>query len=332
MAAPAQMVADFAAQCPGLWDYCAAARTRRGQAPIPDWPDWCYVPQTIIESCVDGLLKHNGFWGNMFEWGALRIKGGAFAAWRMGRGVYRFDADLAAALAQTDAPETLPAELLLRLPEWGVWLEGAECLKPFEGAFCWLNYLLSSETPELRIWFVNGTSGLFPSYPDYVPVTAFLPLDCATLRESLTCFLERTESAIPPQWSIGEVTPDSMRRYIPIDAAINLLLYLCSSDPDYEGTERPKNPTPVKTKRGEKLFPSTTPRVWRIGERIGGRLRQAAQTRQQPEERNAPRPHLRRAHWHTFRIGTKRRGFRVRWLHPILVGDWGTDEGSEMGN
>lgn len=106
-------------------------------------------------------------------------------------------------------------------------------------------------------------------------------------------------------------------------AAINLTLYLCSAEPDYQGAERPKNPEPVKTKRGMRMFPASAPRFWDIGKTVGERLRRSA-PRQTTEERNAPRPHLRRAHWHTFRIGEKRAGYRVRWLHPILVG-YGND-------
>ena len=31
------------------------------------------------------------------------------------------------------------------------------------------------------------------------------------------------------------------------------------------------------------------------------------------------RKHLRRAHWHTFRIGEGRRGYKVKWVAPTLV-------------
>ena len=81
-------------------------------------------------------------------------------------------------------------------------------------------------------------------------------------------------------------------------------------------------------RRGPRLFPASEPRVWHVGEETGARLRQASAARRTPEERNAPRPHQRRAHWHTYRTGPRREGYLVRWLHPILVGWYneGTDE------
>jgi hypothetical protein len=36
-------------------------------------------------------------------------------------------------------------------------------------------------------------------------------------------------------------------------------------------------------------------------------------------ERARPRAHIRRAHWHTFRVGEGRRGVKVKWVAPIPV-------------
>jgi hypothetical protein len=48
---------------------------------------------------------------------------GALAAWRVSQGIYRFDPDLAAAVAETPPEGELPTELLYRLPEWCVYVE-----------------------------------------------------------------------------------------------------------------------------------------------------------------------------------------------------------------
>ncbi len=37
-------------------------------------------------------------------------------------------------------------------------------------------------------------------------------------------------------------------------------------------------------------------------------------------KRNPPRPHLRKAHWQTYRIGHKRMGKKVLWIPPVMVG------------
>ena len=55
------------------------------------------------------------------------------------------------------------------------------------------------------------------------------------------------------------------------------------------------------------------------GERTGAQLRQANET--DPSGR-AVKPHLRRAHWHSYWRGPKtgERQFRYKWLSPIIVG------------
>lgn len=49
-----------------------------------------------------------------------------------------------------------------------------------------------------------------------------------------------------------------------------------------------------------------------IGETLGGHHR-------------SPMMHIRRAHWHTFRIGEGRKGTRVKWLAPMLVNPSGAE-------
>ena len=44
-------------------------------------------------------------------------------AWRQGRGIFRFDPELADAVAQSDLPPDVGADMLFRLPEWGVYVD-----------------------------------------------------------------------------------------------------------------------------------------------------------------------------------------------------------------
>lgn len=238
------------------------------------------------------------------------VVGQALAAWRMGMSVYRFDHDFARALVDTPLTAGLPAGLLARLPEWGIWVESAGIIPGASGFFAALDGTEETglDRTQITLW-LDDDSTLS------VPIT--LEHEGMSLCDSL--------SAIGVDVDRDEGLRQNGALFA---AAINLTLYLCSAEPDYRGSERPKNPEPVKTKRGMRLFPASAPRYWDIGKTVGERLRRAA-PRQTTDERNAPRPHLRRAHWHTFRIGEKRAGHRVRWLHPILVGynnDGGNDE------
>ena len=109
---------------------------------------------------------------------------------------------------------------------------------------------------------------------------------------------------------------------------VSLLLYLCSTAAEIgRDGQRPAYPTPTRTKRGPRYFPPDQPTTWAVGERIGAALR-AAYQREQVGQAGAPtgrrvRPHVRRAHWHTYILGPRgdpeaqRR--ELRWVPPIPV-------------
>ncbi len=119
------------------------------------------------------------------------------------------------------------------------------------------------------------------------------------------------------------VTP-RMEEIIPeIAPLLSLLLYLCSEAADYGKGPRPQNPHPVKTAKGPRLFPSQRPRVWEVGARLGAALRrayaEASEKADAAADRAHPRPHIRRAHWHAYRVGPGRQEVRLHWLPPIPV-------------
>lgn len=89
----------------------------------------------------------------------------------------------------------------------------------------------------------------------------------------------------------------------------------------------------MRTRRnGWKLFPAQRVTTWDVGVRLGAALRRAYQAEQTGRvgEHAAPRPHIRRAHWHTILSGPKQRpdGSEIppqdrqrdlRWLPPTSV-------------
>jgi hypothetical protein len=97
--------------------------------------------------------------------------------------------------------------------------------------------------------------------------------------------------------------------------------------------EKPGNPETVKTKKGLRTFPADSPTSWQVGYRIGAALRRAyyaaepapageGAASEKIKERSSPRPHIRRAHWHSYWTGP-RKGKReaiLKWLPPIPVG------------
>jgi hypothetical protein len=120
-----------------------------------------------------------------------------------------------------------------------------------------------------------------------------------------------------------------------VEPLVSLVLYLCSIGSDVRdgtGSNRvPMRPEPTKTKRGQRLFPAEKHATWEVGCRIGAALRRA---REQEDSESAekgsgdkvkagPRPHIRRAHWHSYWLGPrkdrKKQQILTRWLPPIPV-------------
>lgn len=92
---------------PDIWaqhaDWMAQARA---EAP---WPNWCYAPLAAAAPIFDRPL--------------LAAKVTALAAWRMTQGIYRVDPTLRDALVSTPLDGAIPFEVLLRMPEWCVYVE-----------------------------------------------------------------------------------------------------------------------------------------------------------------------------------------------------------------
>lgn len=313
---PREMLRVFASHFPDLFDEAAAYRA----AHRDEWPPWCYCPSGVTyahvvaraypRETVDASLR--AFLRACDDDVAIDAElAPILCAWRMGMGVYRFDPALAAALVDTPAT-TLPAEALCRLPEWCLYVE-TPWWPDAVGFFACLDR--DGDESLLRLMYDRGE--LPPSsYP--------LPLDAPTIDDALAA---RRQYALDLAREMGDNRPagssgrdgGALEPYLP--GCVSLLLYLCDQAADYSGDDRPGHPRPVKTKKGWRLFSASAPRFWEIGRTIGERLRQAqAAHRNMPEERAAPAPHLRRAHWHTYRVGKGRQDCRVRWLHPILVG------------
>ena len=117
-----------------------------------------------------------------------------------------------------------------------------------------------------------------------------------------------------------------------VEPLVSVALYLCATTAEFRssdaGEAQPANPAPVRTRRtGMRLFPPNKPRVWEVSYRLGAALRraEAEQVDREPARggRASPRPHIRRAHWHSYRTGPRDRPeeqhLNVRWLPPLRV-------------
>jgi hypothetical protein len=153
--------------------------------------------------------------------------GRELCAWRMGKGVYRFDPDLLQELWETPVTGEIPGEILLRLPEWCVYLElsGRALGKDMhvQGCFAFVDWeprfggreelCLIADTPE---------HGLLPA----APIVLGGSIEDG-MRAAMGDYMGLAATIGGPQISIEQVeklVPATARAAEPI---VSLCLYLC---------------------------------------------------------------------------------------------------------
>lgn len=297
---------------PGAWLQYDKFRQDRGRDGLADWPTWCYCPLAGAYAIVSGGGDNRApltLIGDVARLGAL-------AAWRVSQGIYRFDASLREALLATPLTGDLPCEILRRLPEWCVYVDTPDRLwdgAPLHGFFAHLEYDANTGREELRI--------LLDHEAELIPLPIHLgawPLVEAVAR---SLDVSRVHAS-----TLGATIPGSVQVEMVdvVGPLVSLLLYLCADEAEIgDGDRRPALPTPTRTKLGWRLFAPAQPTTWDVGVRIGAALRLARDSQDGADgptgEHARPRAHIRRAHWHTYRVGVGRIERRVKWIAPIAI-------------
>jgi hypothetical protein len=287
------------------------------------WPAWCLLPMTAPYAVAVhyGLLRADGMdAGGRPDIAGLQWPGvlAALYAWRQGRGIYRYDAELADAVAASDLPADIGTDMLFRLPEWGVYIDPAGALgDEIVGLWVHLEWDVARECAELRfVWDMAPDAG-----GGSLEILA-VPLGQSSLAAAMDAAMDNarskanraglTENDLESLGGSAEFNFDLIRR------AVLLVLYLCTADADVSNPDRPG----VLPRRVTQ--PRATEAHWEVGYRIGTALRasRAAAAGSRGGSHAAPAPHLRRAHWHTYWTGPEDGDRRrvLKWLAPIAVG------------
>lgn len=325
---PLKHLHDLSARYPGAWPLLERLRAERGKK-MPEWPQHVYLPVAAALAVVTGGAPKGSpafadALANVQDVGSVA----ALGAWRMTKGVYRFDPDILGALWDTPLTGDLPSELLARLPEWCVYVEtpGRALLgEPVHGFYAHLEHDPNDHRRELRL-LIDYDAGLSP-LPVHLGGSILGGLEeMARASEAsaaeygrdvtgLSAVLERQRGALG---SYAEA----------IQPLVSLLLYLCSERPDIAGDGVPGNPKPKRVKGGPRLFASPKVKTWDVAYRLGAAFRQArseASGEGGGEGGRTVRAHVRRAHWHLYRVGRGRQESVLKWLPPIPVA-FGGDE------
>ena len=316
---------------PGIWKAGDEVQKIIGKS----WPDYCYAPlcvwhvaiaqvQDMTEICS---LYEQAEIANLIE--LINILGN----WRVGQGIYRFDQTLLESVATTPFDGPLSTDIFSRLPEWGIYVEtpGLEAYGcKLYGFFACLNHSPKMGTTlRLALDTENGLRLNVLSLDKPCISDALLSIvapvantdHCEHIEEKLNHFARNCEQEV-------EYTKP----------LISLIIFICTRNDEISDVRgmTPSRPKPQKTKHGERVFATASPRTWDVGLRLGAALRMYSSIQEfdnssQMDVRGTPkRPHVRSGHWHQFRSGPRKdahgehipaelRKLSAKWLPPKLV-------------
>lgn len=282
------------------------------------WPDWCYLPMTasytIVTNGADEIFAKRAITNYLMD--DLQYMS-AIIPWRVGKPVYRFDADFEEELMNCGSEkEKFPVELLFRMPYPGLFIEKPYGMKDVcEGLFFFLEYdLRYPNVVELRMHYVfkDGTiSGMYFQYDrNNADITLYSEKRKAeALKDLAICGFPRMRVKM----ANIDIMMDNYMRHL------NYLLYLCSEEPDI--TRR--TPMPRTKSKGVAAYSDKI----EVGNQTGAVLRTARQTTRASNSaepsaggsHGSKSPHMRRAHWHLYWTEEGRKTPKLKWVQPIFV-------------
>jgi len=291
---------------------------------LSDIPDWCIMPAMFPFLTLTSKYGESYYLRHEHEIMSIA----SMYIWRASKGVYRFAPEVYEALISQPISGDIPVDTLHHLPEWAVYIESPGLFferEALNGFIAHLDYNFVTKEKELQLALFGVK---------YVqPRMIALPLGGKTLSDAMAR-VDATDIVFNPYVKnkpryIGE----REEYYHTFSCILQLLLYLCSDEPDMPEIEHPSTHRCVSGSiRGPK-----EPRVWDVGVRIANVIRKYRErhTDEDMERRIvangghvSPRPHVRSAHWHTYWVGPRDAVFPerkpvIKWIPPIPVGiDW----------
>ena len=334
---------------PGLWSRLDKARSsassRSSDVVLPSWV--VEIPKPVRLGPDDPshmtagevrianpeayhLFAAEGFGDNERLLGLKCPCAAMYFAWRATKMEFRFDSDLAHELMATPVQGDIPADILRRLPSGCLYVsvDGSEIIEDCCGFFACFDQLTKGAAPVLNLFLDAGFH--WPVLMYTLPLSGINLSEFIKNRPQAPRLVQEVLLARCGHPNPSEVhTPEDVRQAgleKILGKVLSLLLYLCSEEPDL-----PDDYAPVRIR--DKMFGTQrrciapqNSSVWPVGVRLGALFRKAAQDAQYSgDSAEGPsgtvRPHVRRAHWHTYWIGPKSaQTALLRWIAPVIVG------------
>lgn len=272
------------------------------------------------------------------DFGDIKVVAGyahAVDLWRRTKIVYDFDPDLWRALGHTDSNAELPTDIFDKLPHPNPYLALPEPITVsypngrthrIDGAFVigsreftaypGSTYVCSTTRPGTRPCLLfGGPSTRASGEVEPAFMLAHLPREHRTLQDIIN-FLVQCDCKDHDDDLGGQTLTDEMMRlfHAAIPPLVTALTYLCATNAEL----RPLPPSPAKGGKARRGFVPT--QAVQVGFRIGAKLRAYAEHESRSTGTGGTvAPHVRRAHFHTYRVGPGRVDKKLEWLAPIPV-------------
>jgi hypothetical protein len=196
------------------------------------------------------------------------VKVAALSAWRMTKGVFRFDQTLWSRLIKADIAPDMAGHIMRRLPQWCIYVETEGRLSEHgvEGVFAFVE---SHAMEQAALHLILDEKGGLRHVPISLSGTMWRAVRDATeqwVDEACAANLDG-DVLVSQRVSTGIASV--------VEATVRLLTYLCCKNVSVgERGRLPQNPMPVRAGSGWAMFPADRPTVWRVGAidaRHGGR-------------------------------------------------------------
>ncbi len=303
----------------------------RNDSTLPWWDKRCYIPIAAgLAIAADGDMSKKAIWNSSLEADLIV----ATAAWRLHKQVYLFDPAMEKVLInQADQNLKIPIDILNKIPFFCVYIE-TTTMEDMDGFFVHFESDTNTGELELRFLIVLKDGDIFP-----IP---FHLIEGGTIADGINASFEKANEN-QRMLHTNKYEIDDAKDYARdlCCKLLQLVLYVCSKN-----KEMVEDPVQKKITRQPKSFQFIKDKYrevqrWNFGEKSGDFIRKFYKTLDFEEEvkkknetniTNNPkrsktngtpkRPHLRKAHWHHYWIGSdnkENRTLELKWMAPMFI-------------